>query len=69
MDGRHDWSIGRVAGGVEDRPIDGRPAGPQLCPDTAFSFALPVARFGFWVFVIWPRVLEWGWGWWPEIRR
>ena len=35
--------------------------------DTAFAFALPVAAFGFWVFVIWPEVLEWGWGWLPEL--
>jgi hypothetical protein len=36
--------------------------------DTAFAFALPVAAFGFWVFVIWRDVLEWGWGWLPELR-
>ena len=36
--------------------------------DTAFAFALPVAGFGFWVFVIWPEILERGWGWLPEIR-
>ena len=36
--------------------------------DTAFAFALPVAGFGFWVFVLWRRVLEWGWGWLPELR-
>lgn len=36
--------------------------------DTAYAFALPVAAFGFWVFVIWPGVLEWGWGWLPELR-
>jgi hypothetical protein len=36
--------------------------------DTAFAFALPVAAFGFWVFVIWREVLEWGWGWLPELR-
>ena len=36
--------------------------------DTAFAFALPVAGFGFWVFVLWRSVLEWGWGWLPHIR-
>lgn len=36
--------------------------------DTAFAFALPVAAFGFWVFVLWPAVLEWGWGWLPELH-
>jgi hypothetical protein len=35
--------------------------------DAAFAFALPVAAFGFWVFVIWREVLEWGWGWLPEL--
>jgi hypothetical protein len=36
--------------------------------DTAFAFALPVAAAGFWVFVVWRRVLEAGWPWLPEIR-
>lgn len=36
--------------------------------ETAFAFALPVAGFGFWVFVLWRSVLEWGWGWLPGIR-
>ncbi len=36
--------------------------------DTAFAFALPVTAFGFWVFVLWRAVLEWGWGWLPELR-
>jgi hypothetical protein len=36
--------------------------------DTAFAFALPVAAAGFWVFVLWPQVLEWGWGWLPAFR-
>ncbi len=36
--------------------------------DTAFAFALPVAAAGFWVFVLWRRVLDLGWGWLPEIR-
>ena len=36
--------------------------------DTAFAFALPVAAAGFWVFVLWRRVLELGWGWLPELR-
>ena len=35
--------------------------------DTAFAFALPVAGLGFWVFVIWRQVLEWGWGWLPRV--
>jgi hypothetical protein len=35
--------------------------------DTAFAFALPVAAFGFWAFVIWREVLEWGWGWLPDL--
>jgi hypothetical protein len=48
---------GRVAAGSDARDAT----------DTAFAFALPVAGFGFWVFVIWPQVLEWGWGWLPEI--
>ena len=36
--------------------------------DTAFAFALPVAAFGFWLFVVWREVLEWGWGWLPELQ-
>jgi hypothetical protein len=36
--------------------------------DTAFAFALPVAAFGFWVFVLWRAVLEWGWGWLPRLH-
>jgi hypothetical protein len=36
--------------------------------DTAFAFALPVAGFGFWVFVLWRAVLEWGWGWLPQMQ-
>jgi hypothetical protein len=36
--------------------------------DTAFAFALPVAAIGFWVFVMWRPVLEWGWGWIPEFQ-
>jgi hypothetical protein len=35
--------------------------------DTAFALALPVAAFGFWVFVLWRAVLEWGWGWLPRL--
>jgi hypothetical protein len=35
--------------------------------DTAFAFALPVAAFGFWVFVLWRAALEWGWGWLPRL--
>ena len=36
--------------------------------DAAFALALPVAAAGFWVFVVWRRVLDLGWGWLPEIR-
>jgi hypothetical protein len=36
--------------------------------DTAFAFALPVAAFGFWVFVLWRAVLEWGGGWLPRLH-
>jgi hypothetical protein len=36
--------------------------------DTAFAFALPVAAFGFWVFVLWRAALEWGWGWLPQLH-
>ena len=36
--------------------------------DTAFAFALPLAALGFWVFVLRPGVLEWGWGWLPRLR-
>jgi hypothetical protein len=35
--------------------------------DAAFAFALPVAGFGYWVFVLWRTVLEWGWGWIPQV--
>ena len=36
--------------------------------DTAFGLALPVAAIGFWVFVVWPPALEWGWGWIPAFQ-
>jgi hypothetical protein len=36
--------------------------------ETAFTFALPVAAFGYWGFVVWRQVLEWGWGWIPQLR-
>jgi hypothetical protein len=36
--------------------------------DTTFAFELPIAALGFWVFVIWRPVLEWGWGWIPAFR-
>jgi hypothetical protein len=36
--------------------------------ETAFAFALPVAAFGFWVFVLWRAALDWGWGWLPAMR-
>ncbi|HUR95252.1 MAG TPA: hypothetical protein VMY76_11745 [Gemmatimonadales bacterium] len=35
--------------------------------DTAFAFALPVAGLGYWLFVLWRPVLEWGWGWLPRV--
>lgn len=35
--------------------------------ETAFTFALPAAALGFWVFVLWPQVVEWGWGWIPSL--
>ena len=50
-------------GGRETQGTDARDA-----TDTAFAFALPVAAFGFWVFVLWPEALEWGWGWLPRFR-
>lgn len=36
--------------------------------DTAFTYALPFAGLGYWTFVLWPAVLEWGWGWLPHVR-
>jgi hypothetical protein len=36
--------------------------------DTAFAFELPISALGFWVFVVWPAVLDWGWGWIPPFR-
>lgn len=36
--------------------------------DTAFAFTLPLAGLGYWAFVVWPEVLEWGWGWLPNVR-
>jgi len=36
--------------------------------DTAFAFELPISALGFWVFVVWRPVLEWGWGWIPALR-
>jgi hypothetical protein len=50
-------------GGRETPGADARDA-----TDTAFAFALPVAAFGYWVFVVWPDVLEWGWSWLPRFR-
>lgn len=35
--------------------------------DIAFSFALPLAGLGYWALVIWPVVLDWGWGWLPRV--
>lgn len=36
--------------------------------DTAFAFALPVAVIGYWIFVLWRAVLEWGWAWLPQLQ-
>jgi hypothetical protein len=27
-----------------------------------------MAALGYWLFVLWPGVLEWGWGWLPRLR-
>ncbi|HKT61858.1 MAG TPA: hypothetical protein VJQ46_17505 [Gemmatimonadales bacterium] len=43
-------------------------AAPRRAADTAFAFELPIAALGFWIFVMWPPVLEWGWGWIPAFR-
>jgi hypothetical protein len=36
--------------------------------DLAVSAALPLVMVGYWVLVVWPAVLESGWGWLPGIR-
>jgi hypothetical protein len=36
--------------------------------DIAVSAALPLVLVGYWVFVVWPIVLEAGWGWLPVVR-
>lgn len=36
--------------------------------DVAVSVALPLVMVGYWVFVLWPTVLEAGWGWLPVVR-
>ena len=36
--------------------------------DIAFALALPLAGLAYWAFVVWPVVLEWGWGWVPTVR-
>jgi len=36
--------------------------------DATFAFELPISVLGFWVFVLWRPVLEWGWGWIPALR-
>ena len=36
--------------------------------DTAFAVALPLAGLGYWLMVLRPEVLEWGWGWLPRLR-
>jgi hypothetical protein len=43
-------------------------AGTRDAADTAFTLALPVTAVGFWVFVLWRPVLEWGWGWIPPFQ-
>lgn len=35
--------------------------------DVALSAALPLVLVGYWVFVVWPGVLEAGWGWLPVV--
>ena len=36
--------------------------------DATFAFELPISALGFWVFVVWRPVLEFGWGWIPALR-
>jgi hypothetical protein len=36
--------------------------------DIAVSAALPLVLVGYWVLVVWPVVLEAGWGWLPVVR-
>jgi hypothetical protein len=36
--------------------------------DTATRAELPLVMLGYWVFVIWPPVMEAGWGWIPGLR-
>ena len=48
------------------RGVPGAPA--RDATDSAFAFELPISALGFWVFLVWPAVLEWGWGWIPPLR-
>ena len=36
--------------------------------DVATRVALPIVTVAYWVFVVWPAVLEAGWGWIPAVR-
>lgn len=36
--------------------------------DTAYTLALPLAAAGFWVFVLWPELVDAGWRWLPSFR-
>ena len=67
------WPLWLVGWYLATAPVlfGGRASGDAVArdvTDTAFAFALPLAALGFWVFVVWPRVLEWGWGWLPRLR-
>jgi hypothetical protein len=67
------WPLWLVGWYLATAPVlfGGRePRGPVArdATDTAFAFALPLAAVGYWVFVLWPGVLEWGWGWLPRLR-
>jgi hypothetical protein len=67
------WPLWLVGWYLATAPVlfGGRePRGPAArdATDTAFAFALPLAALGYWVFVMWPEALEWGWGWLPRLR-
>ncbi len=36
--------------------------------DASFALALPLAGLAYWAFVLWPTVIDWGWGWVPTVR-
>jgi hypothetical protein len=60
------WYLATAPALFEGKNVPG--AAARDAADTAFAFALPVAAIGFWVFVLWRPVLEWGWGWIPAFR-